>query len=77
MSEMTPLPSVEVRGTLLAHGETLKMGGSSQWTAVSMAAQGGLLQSSTWAPGIFLSHSKVFRYNGLGGTDPKRHALMA
>ena len=71
MSEMTPLPSVEVRGTLLAHGETLKMGGSSQWTVVSDGRLKEVVAKFDLGAGdLFELTPKVFRYNGLGGTDP-------
>ena len=61
---------LDVRGTLLARGETLKLGGSSQWTVVSDARLKDVVAPFDLGIAELLRlQPKVFRYNGLGGTE--------
>ena len=64
------LSSASVRGTLLAYGQTLKANGSPMWTVVSDARLKDVVGDFPLGVGELMRlRPRVFKYNGLGGTD--------
>ena len=61
--------AADVRGTLFAHGQTLKASGSSMWTVVSDARLKEVAGDfPLGVEAVMRLRPKIFRYNGLGGT---------
>ena len=63
------LDSADVHGTLFAHGDTLKAGGSPMWTVASdrrLKTLHGDFALST--PSLMRLRVRVFQYNGKAGT---------
>ena len=69
-SQIRSVPNLNVEGQLYVGGETLKASGSSAWTVVSDARVKEVVATFDLGMGELLQlNPKIFRYNGLGGTD--------
>ena len=69
-SQIRSVPNLTVEGQLYVGGETLKASGSSAWTVVSDARVKEVVATFDLGMGELLQlNPKIFRYNGLGGTD--------
>ena len=73
-TDFSSFKQLDVTGRLMAHGETLKAGGSSSWTVVSDARLKDVVATFDLGAGELAKlRPKVFRYKpGLAGADPER-----